>query len=178
MIQISFQASNGAQSAAIDLYAYPEEILEFSKELIDFPFTPDNQVSFEYGTDPSYYCFFKLSAKLLNLSGHPAFELKYDNRRAIPEKAEGLFYMQCEASLINSFGKQLSKFDFLTNWGEMFDRGGKSFILKPPSEHIKILNYDYKQEIVRTYRCTEFSFYRASREFSNWYSEQVRRLKA
>ena len=74
--------------------------------------------------------------------------------------------------------EKYSKFDFLTNWGEMFDRGGKSFILKPSSGHIKILNYDYKQEIVRAYRCTELSFYRASREFSNWYSEQVRRLKA
>lgn len=110
MIQISFQASNGAQSAAIEFYAYPEEILDFSKELIEFPFTPSNQASFEYGTDPSYCCLFKLSAKLINLRGHPVLELKYDNRRAIPEKAEGLFYLQCEATLINNLGKQLSKF--------------------------------------------------------------------
>ncbi|MBB1521370.1 hypothetical protein [Aquipseudomonas guryensis] len=110
MIQVSFQASNGPQSATIEFYAYPEEISDFSKALIEFPFTPNNHASFEYGTDPSYCCLFKLSAKLRNLSGHPVIELKYDNRRAIPEKAEGLFYMPCEATLINSFGKQLSKF--------------------------------------------------------------------
>ena len=74
--------------------------------------------------------------------------------------------------------KKYSKFDFLTNWGEMFDRGGKSFILKPPNEPIKVLNYDYEQEVVNTHQCTEFSFRRAFKEFSNWYTQQVLRLEA
>ncbi|GGC48814.1 hypothetical protein [Paraburkholderia caffeinilytica] len=30
-------------------------------------------------------------------------------------------------------------FNFLTNWGEQFDRAGKSFIFCPPAEPVKVL---------------------------------------
>ena len=36
--------------------------------------------------------------------------------------------------------EKYSKFNFLTNWGEQFDRGGKSFIFHNPNGRIKILN--------------------------------------
>lgn len=69
-----------------------------------------------------------------------------------------------------------SKFNFLTNWGEMFDRGGKSFILKLPSGQIKILNFNYEKEAVNTYLCSELAFRRASRGFTIWYAEQLKAL--
>lgn len=65
-----------------------------------------------------------------------------------------------------------SKFGFLTNWGEMFDDGGKSFIVRPPDERIKILNYDYERERVNTYLCSETSFSKAATEFAAWYAAQ------
>jgi len=70
-----------------------------------------------------------------------------------------------------------SKYDFLTNWGEMFDRDGKSFILKLPEGRIKVLNYDYQKEIVNCYFCTEMGFRRASKEFASWYSKQLEVLE-
>jgi len=33
-----------------------------------------------------------------------------------------------------------AKFNFLTNWGEMFDRGGKSFIFCTPTGEVRVLN--------------------------------------
>jgi len=55
----------------------------------------------------------------------------------------------------------------------MFDGGGKSFILKMPNGKIKVLNFDRINEIVNTYICTELSFRRASKDFAQWYTEQL-----
>lgn len=64
------------------------------------------------------------------------------------------------------------KFNFLTNWGEMFDRGGKSFILKQPDGMLKVLNFDYGKNLVNSYVCSEISFRLAVRGFAAWYDGQ------
>ena len=107
MVQIEIQASNGAQVAEQDFFAYPETIIEFCKALAEFPFIQSNKACLEYGADPKYYCHFYLSAVMLNNQGHSAFELRFNNRLAPPLKAEGAFYMACEAATINSFSKRL-----------------------------------------------------------------------
>lgn len=65
-----------------------------------------------------------------------------------------------------------SKFDFLTNWGEMFDRDGKSFLLKQPNGYLKVLNFDYEENRVNSYQCSELSFRKAVKEFVDWYDQQ------
>ncbi len=65
-----------------------------------------------------------------------------------------------------------SKFNFLTNWGEMFDGGGKSFLLRQPHGTLKILNYDYDRNVVNSYVCSEFSFRRATKGLVDWYENQ------
>lgn len=64
------------------------------------------------------------------------------------------------------------KFNFLTNWGEMFDRNGKSFLLKQPGENLKILNLDFPLKNSISLQCTEFSFRKAANEFRAWYCKQ------
>jgi hypothetical protein len=76
----------------------------------------------------------------------------------------------------NSDAELYSKYDFLTNWGEMFDRDGKSFLLKLPSGALKVLNYDYHNDEVKTYFCSEFEFRRAVKEFSSWFITQENHL--
>lgn len=134
-----------------------------------------------------YDCYVSFQEKCNELSELWTDEFKNLDNIEIWNFLDGTLYgyhgnteINCTRTLEETLNdsKKYSKFDFLTNWGEMFDRDGKSFILKPPNELIKVLNYDYEQEIVNVYRCTEFSFHRASRDFFNWYSEQVRRLKA
>jgi hypothetical protein len=66
-----------------------------------------------------------------------------------------------------------SKFNFLTNWGEMFDRGGKSFILKQPGGMLKVLNFDYEKNSANAYVCSEFSFRLAIKDFAAWYDGQL-----
>jgi hypothetical protein len=107
MVQIEIQASNGTQVAEQDFYAYPEAIIHFCKELAEFPFIKDSRACLEYGAAPNYYCHFCLSAVMLNNQGHSAFELRFNNRLAPPLKAEGVFYMACEAVTINTFSQRL-----------------------------------------------------------------------
>jgi len=72
--------------------------------------------------------------------------------------------------------EELSRFDFVTQWGEMFDRGGKAFILRLPSGLLKILSYDYQRDTVTPHICSAKSFCRAAEGFTKWYSNQVRLL--
>ncbi|MDD2468363.1 MAG: Imm42 family immunity protein [Desulfobulbus sp.] len=72
--------------------------------------------------------------------------------------------------------EKYSKFNFLTNWGEMFDRGGKSFIIKNHEGQLKVLNFDHQNNKVRHYLCSEFTFCKAIKDFSKWYKEQFKLL--
>lgn len=73
---------------------------------------------------------------------------------------------------------EFSQFNFLTNWGEMFDNRGKSFILKQPDGKLRIINFDYEANLVNTYICTELAFRHAVKGFSNWYESQLKQMEA
>ncbi len=60
------------------------------------------------------------------------------------------------------------KFNFLTNWGEMFN-GYKAFLLKTPNGEIKILSRDFKKTNNLSLQCTEFTYRKAVKELSFWY---------
>ena len=78
-----------------------------------------------------------------------------------------------EDNLSNNFDA-CYKFNFLTNWGEMFDRNGKSFLLNPPgTTNLKILNFFSKTNEVKPFVCSETGFRKAVKDFSIWYEKQV-----
>ena len=107
MLQLEVTASNDVQVGNQDFYVYPETITEFGKKLLEFPKTASDVVAIEYGTEPDYYCYFRLSAVVLDLRGHSALEIKFNNRGDPPIKAECHFFLACEPATINELGKRL-----------------------------------------------------------------------
>ena len=73
--------------------------------------------------------------------------------------------------------EKYSKFDFLNNWGEMFDKSGKSFLLKLPDGRLQVLLFDLDKNILKDYFCSEFSFRIAVKCFVTWFDEQAVSLK-
>lgn len=63
------------------------------------------------------------------------------------------------------------KFNFLTNWGEMFD-GYKAFLLKSPNGDISILSRDFKSNGDFSFQCSEFSYKKAVKELTHWYNKK------
>jgi hypothetical protein len=118
MLQLEVTASNDIQVGKQDFYAYPETIAEFGKKLMDFPKTTSDTVAFEYGSEPNYYCYFRLSAVVLNSRGHSALEIEFNNRLEPPAKAECHFFMSCEPATVNTFGKKL--LDWAKQYGRTF----------------------------------------------------------
>lgn len=72
--------------------------------------------------------------------------------------------------------REYGKFNFLTNWGEMFDSAGKAFLLRKDNQTLKILLFDELNNIVETLECTTSNFRDSVRKFSAWYEEQCRVL--
>lgn len=106
-MQLEVTASNDVQVGKQDFYAYLETITEFAKKLMAFPKSTGDAVTIEYGTEPSYYCYFRLSAVVLNSRGHSALEFEFNNRADPPTKAECHFFMPCEPATANALGKKL-----------------------------------------------------------------------
>ena len=107
MVQLDICASNGNQSGKQDFYIYPEDFISFAKQLQKFPVSIKDEVKIEYGIPPNYYCYLCLGAIVIDNLGHSAFMFKFNNRLAIPNLAEMLFYMKSEPATINVFGKKL-----------------------------------------------------------------------
>ena len=107
MLQLEVTASNDAQVGMQDFYAYPETLIEFGKNLANFPKSHSDVAMIEYGMEPDYYCYFSLSAVVLNSRGHSALEIKFNNRLDPPVKAECHFFLPCEPATVNAFGQKL-----------------------------------------------------------------------
>ena len=107
MVQLDFRLSNDMQMGKQDFYIYPERLSEFGVKLQDFPKSINDVEKIEYGEDPNFYCYFLLSAIVLDSVGHSALEFKFDNRLDPPSKAEVHFYANCEPATINELGRKL-----------------------------------------------------------------------
>lgn len=73
---------------------------------------------------------------------------------------------------IQSDAKKYGKFNFLTNWGEQFDRGGKSFIFHHPKGRIKILNRNLPIEKGISLETSTEAFCNVITEATSWFEEQ------
>jgi hypothetical protein len=72
---------------------------------------------------------------------------------------------------------EFSRFNFLTNWGEQFDGGYKSFIFRPPSEQVRILSRAFPANLGPCVQVTPEGFVTAATGFVEWFREQERRLQ-
>ncbi len=71
---------------------------------------------------------------------------------------------------------RFGKFDFLTNWGEQFDRGYKSFLICPPNKPVCVLSRAFPESVGLGVNVTRDGFTRASETFVGWFRFQERRL--
>lgn len=67
-------------------------------------------------------------------------------------------------------------FNFLTNWGEQFDRNGKSFIFCRPGNIIQILNRSLPIEHKMALYANLADVYKAIGQFIEWFEDEERRL--
>jgi hypothetical protein len=73
---------------------------------------------------------------------------------------------------IKSYAKKYGKFNFLSNWGEQFDRDGKSFIFHHPKGRIKILNKSLPIEKGIALESSTEAFCNAINEAVSWFEKQ------
>ena len=88
------------------------------------------------------------------------------------EIADGRTYEECRRDR-DEFGK----FDFLTNWGEQFDYGGKSFIVCTPDGYVRILNRSLPSERGIALSSTTGQVTESIREYLSWFEGEAERLK-
>ena len=68
-------------------------------------------------------------------------------------------------------------FDFLTNWGEMFDRGGKSFVFHQPRGSIRIINVAHFRMTGHALVTPVAAFVSAIKDAVTWYRAAQADLK-
>jgi hypothetical protein len=67
---------------------------------------------------------------------------------------------------------EFGRFDFLTNWGEQFDGGFKSFIFRPPGGQVHILSRAFPPDVGLCVEVTPEGFVTAAAGFVQWFREQ------
>jgi hypothetical protein len=72
--------------------------------------------------------------------------------------------------------QRFGKFNFLTNWGEQFDGGYKSFVVCPPNKPLRVLSRAFPESVGLSVNVSRDGFARASRAFVDWFKSQERRL--
>lgn len=68
------------------------------------------------------------------------------------------------------------RFNFLTNWGEQFDRDGKSFIVCTPEQQVRILNLSLPPSKGIVLRASMFPVSAVIRVFLKWFEGEAARL--
>lgn len=74
-------------------------------------------------------------------------------------------------------GDRYARFEFLTNWGEMFDRAVKSFIFCPDGSTVKILNGSDGSVPLRTLKTSVGCIQEACDGYAAWLEQETVRLK-
>lgn len=110
-----------------------------------------------YGLDDVDLCN-KLDGLLYGYHG----EMPLEDNRSLEE---------CEYDW-NVYGR----FNFLTNWGEQFDRGGKSFIFCQPNGTVRILNRFYFSNCGSSRQAPLDSVLSAINGYLEWFKRETQRL--
>jgi hypothetical protein len=72
---------------------------------------------------------------------------------------------------------RFGKFNFLTNWGEQFDGGYKSFLVSPPNLPLRILSRAFPKSVGLGVNVSRAGFTRASRAFVDWFKSNEQLLQ-
>ena len=108
MIQLMISLSNDTFCASQDIYIYPDELISYGKGLQIFPEDLNHKVSLEYGSNSKkVHSHFILRTYIYNKAGHFKLEVLTNNNLEPPEQASSHFFIPCEASYINKFGRLL-----------------------------------------------------------------------
>jgi hypothetical protein len=108
MLNLFIAASNGVTTGGLETYLYPEQLLEFARELERFPSNAQHEVIIQAGsTDPGLHDHFQMRAFVLNGSGHSALEVTMESRGNPPVAARSHFYLACNPADLNRVGTVL-----------------------------------------------------------------------
>lgn len=131
---------------------------------------------------PAYLSFTELQQALPTL-WHPALEELTDAE--LLNLLDGLLYghhgdveVEDDRSLeqvlkdVHEYGK----FNFLTNWGEQFDGGGKSFIICKDGQTVKVLNRSLPPNYGLSLNATRPAVEDAISRFRKWFDSEAVRL--
>jgi hypothetical protein len=108
--------SNGLASASLDFWGYSNSFKDFAKELIDFPKTNQDTVTYQLGNDrsdeqPNSAYYLLLKAFCTDAAGHTAIKVVVDNHQEGSDYQRSQFYIKSEPNSLNQLGKKLEAWD-------------------------------------------------------------------
>lgn len=129
---------------------------------------------------PAYLSFKELQKSLPTL-WHANFEGLTDGE--LWNLLDGLLYGgdtgaedECSVEQALKDAREYGKFNFLTNWGVQFDRGGKSFIVCKDGQTVKVLNRSLTPSHGLSVRATRRAVEDAISQFRSWFDGEALRL--
>lgn len=72
--------------------------------------------------------------------------------------------------------ERYNRYNFLTNWGEPFDRNGKSFIVCPPPATVRVLNRSLSPARGLSLEAPLGEVIKAIRAYLQWFESEAQRL--
>ena len=108
--------SNGSASASLDFWGNSNSFKDFAKELIDFPKTNQDTVTYQLGNDssdeqPNSAYYLLLKAFCIDAAGHTAIKVVVDNYQEGSDYQRSQFYIKSEPNSLNQLGKKLEAWD-------------------------------------------------------------------
>lgn len=112
-LQLLLEASNGGQSASLEIYVNADSIKEMASALEVFPRHALDAYLFEIGSEReedrwAYYLRFR--AFLTDALGHSALLFRFNNNRELPFRELAEFCIETEPASINRLGVLLREF--------------------------------------------------------------------
>lgn len=97
VLMLGVVASNGRQRGEITIYTVPEDLVEVSRRLRDFPQSRGEAVVWELGSaqpGDRFGFYFRMRLIPLGRLGHFAVEVQYNNNGEAPHRASGEFSIE------------------------------------------------------------------------------------
>ena len=112
-LQLFLEASNGRQSASLEIYINADSLSEIASALIAFPRHASDEYLFEVGSEReedrwAYYWRFR--AFLTDALGHSALLFRFNNNRELPYRELAEFCIETDPASINRLGELLMGF--------------------------------------------------------------------
>jgi hypothetical protein len=138
-VQLLLEASNARQHATIEYYDSVQDLSKLGDELIQFPFTPTQEYTYEIGSeDSAKRCAYHIRLRFFLISprGACGIEVRFSNNRPeAPFRETAEFTIQAEVAGVNRLGELLKDFGKLRHRVLEWD-GVNGHLLQPEkTEH-------------------------------------------